>query len=173
MTCASRYQSACQRYQKAISARTRAATEGPQSATVRTERGFELIEHTAEVGIRAWGGDLREAFAEAARGMFSLMVDLDAVDERESRRVEVTAEDREDLLVRWLNELLFLVDTEGLVFRAFDIERLGERELAATARGERLDPARHLPLTGVKAATYHQLLVEAGPPARVAVILDV
>lgn len=135
--------------------------------------GFEVLDHTAEVGIRAWGRDLREAFAEAARGMFALMVDLDAVEEREARRVEAVGEDREDLLVRWLNELLFLVDSEGLVFRRFDIERLSERELAATAHGEPLDRARHQPLAGVKAATYHQLSVEEGPPARISVILDV
>lgn len=135
--------------------------------------GYEVLDHTAEVGIAAWGRDLREAFVEAARGMFALMVDLDAVEERVTRRVAVTAEDREDLLVRWLNELLFLVDSEGLVFRRFEIERMGERELQATVRGERLDPARHQPLAGVKAATYHQLSVEEGPPARVAVILDV
>lgn len=135
--------------------------------------GYEFIDHTAEVGIAAWGRDLREAFVEAARGMFALMVELDAVQERVTRRVEVTAEDREDLLVRWLNELLYLVDTEGLVFRRFEIERMGERGLAATAHGEPLDSARHQPLAGVKAATYHRLSVEEGPPARVAVILDV
>lgn len=141
------------------------AAEGPA--------GFEVLDHTAEVGISAWGRDLREAFVQAARGMFALMVDLDSVEERVKRRVEVTAEDREDLLVRWLNELLFLVDSEGLVFSRFEIDRMSERELAATAHGETLDPARHQPLAGVKAATYHQLSVEEGPPARIAVILDV
>lgn len=135
--------------------------------------GFRLVEHTADVGVEAWGDDLAEAFAEAARGMTSVMVDLDAVEERERRRVAVSADDREDLLVRWLNELVFLFDTERLVFRRFEVQRLTDGELVADAWGERLDPARHVPGTLVKAATFHGLSVDPGPPAHARVILDV
>jgi SHS2 domain-containing protein len=139
----------------------------------RQPAGHEVFDHTAEVGIRAWGRDLAEAYAEAAGALFDLMVDRNAIEEREARRVTATAADREELLVNWLNELTFLVETEGLVFRRFVVERLTEREIVASAFGERLDRERHQPAVGVKSATYHQLEVRDGPPALVRVVFDV
>lgn len=146
---------------------------GSPTVPAEPERGYELFEHTAEMGVRAWGRDLPEAFAEAARGMAAVMVDLEAVEERLSRRVEAEAEDAGALLVRFLNELVFLVDTEGLVFSRFDIERFEHWRTAAIAHGEQIDRARHQPRAEVKSATYHGLEVEEGPPARVQVILDI
>ncbi len=135
--------------------------------------GYRTFEHTADVGIEAWGDDLGQAFVEAARGMFSLMVDLDAVVERVQRTQSVQAPDREGLLVSWLNELIGLVDAEGLVFKRFEVGPVTERELVARAYGEPLDAARHAPHLAVKAATYHGVSVDPGPPSRVLVILDI
>lgn len=135
--------------------------------------GYRIVEHTADVGVEAWGDSLPEAFEEAAKAMFSLMVDLDAVVERTERTRSVRASDREGLLVSWLNALIALVDAEGVVFRRFAVERLTDRELVATAYGEPLDPARHAPHLAVKAATHHAVSVEPGPPWRVRAILDV
>lgn len=137
--------------------------------------GFEIIEHTADAGIAAYGHDLKEAFANAAQGMFSLVADLEGIEERVQRRVAVAAADIEALLVEWLNELIFLLDAEGLLFRRFDITFLGETALEAVVFGERADPARHHLKTAIKAATYHQLKVEkmgGDRGYRVQVILD-
>jgi SHS2 domain-containing protein len=136
-------------------------------------RGFELFEHTAEMGLRAWAPTLEEAFAEVARGMFAVILDLETVEERLTRRVAVVATDAEELVVRWLNEFVFLLDTERLVFRSFRIERFSRWSIDATARGEQLDRARHQPRAEVKSATYYRLVVEEGPPARIEVILDI
>lgn len=138
-----------------------------------TSVGHRTFEHTADVGIEAWGDDLARAFEEAASAMFSLMVDVDAVEEREERRQSVREADRPSLLVSWLNDLIGLVDAEGLVFRRFAVDRLTESELDARSYGERLDPARHAPHLAIKAATHHAVSVEPGPPARVRVVLDV
>lgn len=135
-------------------------------------RGHRVIEHTADTGIEAWGTTLDEAFEEAALALFELMIEPAAVEEREAHRVSVTGGDDGDLLVRWLNELLYLVDARGLVFHRFVVEQLVPGAFVATAYGEPFDPARHLPRTAVKAATYHQLAVEPGPPAHVRVIVD-
>lgn len=135
-------------------------------------RGHRLIAHTADTGIEAWGATLDEAFEEAALALFELMVEPATVSERETHRVTISGTDDGDLLVRWLNELLYLVDARGMVFRRFVVERRGPRALVATAYGEPLDPERHQTRTAVKAATYHQLAVVAGPPARVRVIVD-
>lgn len=100
------------------------------------------------------------------------MVDPATIEEREERRIAVDADDVGDLLVRFLSELIALADSESLLFRRFAIDVLGERHLEARAWGERIDSDRHRLLTAVKAATYHTLAVEPGPPARVRVILD-
>jgi SHS2 domain-containing protein len=133
---------------------------------------FELIEHTADMGLKAYGKSLAEAFANAAYGMFSIIADLDPVKETESRRVEVSANDVESLLFEWLNSLLYYFDVEGLIFKRFEIIEFGEKRLAADCFGEKFDPARHRIKLGVKSATYHMLEVD---PAKkqVQVIFDV
>jgi SHS2 domain-containing protein len=135
--------------------------------------GFEIFDHTADVGVRAWGPDLPTTFAQAARGVSSLLVPLDTIREATTRELSVAAGDPESLLVAWLDELLFVFETEGLIFARFDVALPTPTTLTATAHGEPFDPARHLGGVVVKAATYHQIAVDAGPPARVQVILDI
>jgi SHS2 domain-containing protein len=142
-------------------------------ATGWAAAGFEVFDHTADVGLRAWGPGLAAAFAQAARGVFSLLVPLEAVHEQTARELRVEAGDPESLLVAWIDELLFVFETERLVFARFEV-RLGEAGvLLATAHGEAFDPVRHRGGVVVKAATYHQIQVLAGPPARVQIILDI
>lgn len=135
---------------------------------------FELLDHTADVKVRAYGRDLKEAFAAAAWAMFALMMEPQDLAEREERSVAVSGDGYQELLVSWLNELLFLLDAEGLAFRRFHVSHLSPSELRATVAGERLDPGRHrVHGTTVKAATYHQVMVHEGDPCIVEVILDV
>ena len=135
---------------------------------------FEFFDHTADVGMIARGATLEEAFANTAKGMFALMVDLERVAEREERRVEVTADDAEGLLVNWLAELLYISEVDGLVFRHFDIEEAGETRLAARAFGEALDLERHNPQLMIKAVTRHMLEVTPEDAGwRVRVVLDI
>jgi SHS2 domain-containing protein len=123
--------------------------------------------------VRAWGPDLPTTFAQAARGVSSLLVPLDTIREATTRELSVAAGDPESLLVAWLDELLFVFETEGLIFARFDVALPTPTTLTATAHGEPFDPARHRGGVVVKAATYHQIAVDAGPPARVQVILDI
>jgi len=120
---------------------------------------FEIIEHTADIGIRAFGATAAEAFQNAAAGMFSLITDLDSIRETESFDVEVESEDIETLLVEWLNELLFLFESREAVLSRFEINEFTENSLKATVLGEALDPVRHALKTDIKAVTYHMLSV--------------
>ena len=133
---------------------------------------FELIEHTADLGLVACGGTLAEAFANAAYGMFSIIAGLEAVGEAESRRVEVSGDDLEGLLFEWLNSLLYLFDVAMIIFKRFDIVELDGHRLKAVCYGEKYDPSRHQLKTGVKSATYHMLEVDEARN-RVQVIFDV
>ena len=135
---------------------------------------FDVVEHTADIGIVAYGADMREAFANAAYGMFSLMADLEQVREETSRYIEAEAGDRESLVVSWLNELLYMFDVERIVFKRFDILELTNTRLRADAYGEKVDASRHELRSGVKAATYHMLKVsEDRGRCRIRVIFDV
>ena len=137
-----------------------------------TMKKFELIAHTADMGLAAYGKDLSEAFANAAYGMFSIIAELDAVKEAESRRIEIKEEDKESLLFEWLNSLLYYFDVEGLIFKRFDMVEFGEDQLKAVCYGEKYDPSRHRLKLGVKSATYHTLSVDR-EKNRVRVIFDV
>lgn len=138
-----------------------------------TKKDFEFIDHTADVGVIAYGDDMRQAFANAARALSSLIAEPEDIREVRHRDITVTADDEEGLLVEWLNELIYLFDAEGLIFKRFDINDLNSRQLRARAYGEKIDPARHQLKTGVKAATYHLLKVDRDKGSRVQVILDV
>ena len=135
-------------------------------------RRFQLIGHTADTGLIAYGKDLAEAFANAAYGLFSIISEIKKVKEVESRRVTVNAEDAEGLLFDWLNHLIYFFDVENLLFKRFDIIEFSESSLKVICWGEKYEPYRHRLKTGVKSATYHMLEVD-GTKQRVQVIFDV
>ncbi|MFN3974819.1 MAG: archease [Dehalococcoidia bacterium] len=136
--------------------------------------GFTFLEHTADVGIVAEGRDLQEAFAWAAMGMFAFIADLSTVEERESQEVEVTAPDREALLVAFLNELNFLFEARGFLFKRIEVVALTDTRMRAIGWGETLDRSRHRIQCLVKSATYHALSIQPQDGGwRVQVILDI
>ena len=135
---------------------------------------YEVFEHTADVGLRVTAPELDGLFEDAARGLFSLIVENPA-EVREQRQVQVALVegDRRYLLHDWLNELLFRFDSERLLLSRFDV-RVGESGLEAEAYGEPLDHGRHRLAHEVKAITYHGLMVQRESQGWVAeVILDI
>ena len=136
-------------------------------------KDFEILDHTADVGIIAYGADMSQAFANAARGLFSLITELDDVEEVLHRDIELTATDEESLLVEWLNELVYQFDTENIIFKRFDIIQLDNTHLKARSYGEKADSSKHKLKTGVKAATYHMLKVGKGDVCKVQVLFDI
>lgn len=134
---------------------------------------FEIMDHTADAGIIAYGTDLKQAFANAAKGLFSLITNLGDVDEALHRDIELTASDQESLLVDWLNELVYYFDTEGILFKRFDILALNNSHLKAKGYGEKADSARHELKTGVKGTTYHMLKIEKNKGYRLQVLFDI
>jgi len=137
------------------------------------EREFEIVDHTADVGIRAYGASINQAFANAAKALFSLITELDNVDEVLHRDVELVAPDQESLLVEWLNELIYIFDTENIIFKRFDITRLNSTRLKARGYGEKVDSSKHKLKIGVKAATYHMLKVDKTNGCQVQVLFDI
>ena len=124
------------------------------------KRGFEIIDHTADVGVIAYGADVKELFSNAASALFSLITEPESIEEKLQHKVEISSEDRDSLLVEWLNELIYLFDAELILFNKFEIEGLSHNQLKATCYGEKIDPSKHRIKIGIKAATYHMLEVD-------------
>jgi SHS2 domain-containing protein len=134
----------------------------------------EVLEHTAEVGLRAEANSFEGLLAELALGLFSLITDPGAVADREAWTVQVRADDPVALVVEWLNELLFLHARDGMLGRRCEVHEASPQHVRATVWGERFDPQRHPRGIEVKSATYHQASVEAaGGRWQAVVYLDV
>ncbi len=134
---------------------------------------FEVIEHTADVGIIAYGRSLEELFANAAVGMMSFLIDLASVRLIQQRTVTADADNREVLLIAWLNELLVLLNADGFVPGRFAVRDLTDTRLRADVAGEPVDPTRHRFHLDVKAATYHSLEIKQDGLWQARVIFDV
>ena len=126
---------------------------------------YEYLEHTGDIGIRAYGGTLEELFINAAQGLLETIADLGTVGTTTETEIEVSAESLEDLMVAWLDELNFRHEVEEIFFRRVEIREISEApsRLVAIAYGEPVDFTKHVVYTEVKSITYHQLIVEQTP----------
>jgi SHS2 domain-containing protein len=123
-------------------------------------RRYEYIEHTADLGFKAYGITVEELFVNAAEALFEVLVALDSVRARDKRIIHVDSIDLETLMVSWLNELLYHFEMDGFLLKRSQIDKMASCSLQATVCGESIDPARHEIRTTIKAATYHQLYVK-------------
>ncbi len=134
---------------------------------------YELLEHTADLGIAVTGRDWADLLARCAMALADLQYDLAPVEKRLHRDVQLSVTEGETLLVRWLNELIGLREVEDFLWKEVEVD-LSETRLRARLNGEIFDASRHVPRSGLKAATYHQLRVEeVSEGLRARVILDV
>ena len=139
-----------------------------------TDPPFEILEHTADIGVRARGPSLAALFENAAAGLLDVSFDPAAVTPRESRPLAAQAADRETLLLNWLQEVVWLVDGEGWLPNRVEVREISETRVTGLARGEPRDPSRHAMRVIVKAVTYHLLSVREERGAWVAeVYLDI
>lgn len=114
--------------------------------------GSRELEHTADWELEVWGPDLRALLRQAALGMYALLGLRLAVGPRKRRDLEFEAPDAESLLVEFLNELIFLAESEGLGFDSFELKIHGNR-LEATLEGAPITVRRK----EIKAVTYSRL----------------
>lgn len=121
---------------------------------------YETFDHTADLGIKVFGRTEVELFANAAYALFDLLTELGQVKEEISYALEVKAADREDLLVRFLNELLYLFASKSYLCKRVSFLDFKENSLRAETWGEVFDPHRHEIKTEIKAVTYHQLEIK-------------
>jgi SHS2 domain-containing protein len=121
---------------------------------------FEFIDHTGDLGVRVSGESLPRLFEHAARALTFILTDPETIQIKETRKLLLEAKTDEELLITWLNELVFLFDTQGLLLKTYDVLSVHDHHLEALAQGETYVEGRHPIKTTVKAATYHQLKIE-------------
>lgn len=132
---------------------------------------YILIDHTADMMVKAFGRTLEECFGNAAYALFDQTVDLSNVGTNEIREIRVSGDDDEDRLYSFLSEMLFVEDAENLILKDFDVRFDGD-DVVCTARGETLDRSRHRLRSEVKAVTYHMMAIDRNEPS-VTVLFDV
>ena len=121
---------------------------------------YQIIDHTADLGLHVFGSNPEDLFATAARAMFEIIADIESVKTAESLTLRVQGADWPDLMVNWLRELLYLWSGKELMVSSTQIMSLSDREIKAIVGTEPFDPDRHRIRTEIKAVTYHQIRVD-------------
>ena len=135
---------------------------------------YEVIDHTADLGIRVFGENPSDLFANAGRVLFEQITETETLAGARTMSLEVDGADWADLLVNWLRELLFLWSGKRLLAKEIEVTNLSETHISARLRVDPFDPERHPVNSEIKAVTYHQVEVTQGPDEWVAtVIFDV
>ncbi len=140
----------------------------------KQETGYRWLDHTADVGAILRAETLEALFETAAEALTELITDPCTIDERVDKAITLHAPEHEQLLIRWLTELIALFEIEGIVFHRFSVVSVDKERFVAHAFGEPFDAKRHPFRTAVKAATYHQLALKQTPGGwKATVIFDV
>ncbi len=132
---------------------------------------YVLVDHTADMMVKAFGSTLEECFANAAYALFDQTVDLTGIGTSEHADIRVKGIDEEDRLYSFLSELLFIEDCDNLILKEFEVRFDGD-EVVCHARGETLDRSRHRIRSEIKAVTYHMMEIDHDTPS-VTVLFDV
>lgn len=135
---------------------------------------YEQFPHTADIGVRVYGRSLKELFENAAFAMFDIIADLEGLEGTITENFEVEAPNHEELLVAFLDELLYSFYTKSFIFFKFEIKELTEKRIEAKAFGRPVGENRNRLKTEIKAATYHDLKIKkTGEGYEVEIIFDI
>jgi SHS2 domain-containing protein len=135
---------------------------------------FEIINHTADISIKAYGKNLKQLFENAALGMFNILADLEGITTSTELEIKVEAPDKEELLIEWLDELLYNFYTKNIIFCNFDINELIDNNLTAKVKGRFIGENKNRLKTEIKAATRHDLhITQKDDTYEVQIVFDV
>lgn len=122
---------------------------------------FEILEHTADIGIAAYGKTKREVFINAAKGMFEIIAGENKnLKENFYDKIKLEADNLEGLLFAWLNELLYIGETRLVILNKFQIKELSDFQIKAEIGGTKINPPSVKIEKEIKAVTYHRLEIK-------------
>ncbi len=135
---------------------------------------YEILDHTADICVRVYGKSLADLLRNTALAMMELITDREKINPSQEIEVKTRGETEEELLVHWLEEILFLHQAKKMVFRDFEAHFVSETEIQGKAFGENIDADRHEIGLDIKAATYHNLKIEhESDKLKVDVVFDI
>ena len=138
---------------------------------------FEILEHTADIGIAAYGKTKREVFINAAKGMFEIIAGgTKNLKENFYDKIKLEADNLEGLLFAWLNELLYISETKLVILNKFKIKELSDYQIKAEVEGMKINPPSVKIEKEIKATTYHHLEIKKDEESglwRARVIFDI
>ena len=135
-------------------------------------KNFEYFEVTADIGFKAYGENLNEAFENAGLAIFNIISDTNDISPSIEKSFEITSEDEVSLLYDYLEELLFLHEVEFMLFSQFHVEIDDDLCLKATIKGEEINWDKHERKTEIKAITFHKMDVRHSNPIELQAIVD-
>lgn len=134
---------------------------------------YTLLDHTADLGIRVYGSNLKNLFENAAKVLMDLMVRGASPEKTSPLTINLSGQDLPDLMVYWLSELLYLLEGENLLVSSIHMDSLSDKRLRATLETVPFNPEVHEILSEIKAVTYHQIEVtDKGDHWEATVIFD-
>ena len=140
---------------------------------IETNSHYTLLDHTADLGVRIWGADLKTLFKNGGKTLIHLMLRGESPQKELPKKILISGDDLADLMVRWLGELLYLLEGEKLVITSIRIVDVRPTCLEAALKTVPFDPEFHEILTEIKAVTYHQIeVMQKGDRWETQVIFD-
>ncbi len=135
---------------------------------------YKYIDHTSDLGMEIFGKDLAELFANGLFAIFDNTLNLDTVEINETKSIELSAQNTEDLLMDWLRELVYIFATEYFIAKEIKSINIAENRLSVEIAGEKFDANRHKIKIEIKTPTYHMFKInKTGQGYSVTVIFDV
>lgn len=131
----------------------------PQTTTTNQSR-YKIFNRSSDLAVKVFGKSQAELFANSAFALFDLMTDLEKIEVQEHLPLEVEGVDRDDLMVNWMRELLYLYQGSGYLLKEFQIREIKENYLRGEVIGEKYDPDRHEIQREIRAVVSHQSRME-------------
>ena len=127
---------------------------------MENQKKYRLLTRQSELAVRVVGNSQADLFANSAFALFDVMTDLEKIEVKERLPLEVEGADRDDLMVNWMRELLYLYQGSGYLLKEFQIREVKDTLVKADVCGEKIDPDRHDMKKEVTAVAYHQSRME-------------
>ena len=123
---------------------------------MENQKKYRVTTRQSELAVKVTGGSQADLFANSALALFDVMSDVEKIEIKERLPLEVEGADRDDLLVNWMRELLYLYQRSGFLLKEFVIREVKDTSVKAVVCGEKIDPDRHEIKQEITAVAYHQ-----------------
>ena len=123
---------------------------------MENQKKYRVTTRQSELAVKVTGGSQADLFANSAFALFDVISDVEKIEIKERLPLEVEGADRDDLLVNWMRELLYLYQGSGYLLKEFVIREVKDTSLKAEVCGEKVDPDRHEIKQEIAAVAYHQ-----------------